>query len=89
MKKKPGCLGYMGDYTTQLIGDDSKPSDYLKYLLVFLAASLDSYIHLEFSLTIAERHMSSVLNSICIGHFFGLLEFIPVVSFFLKFVRYP
>ena len=34
-------------------------------------------------------HLSSVLNSICIGHFFGLLEFIPVVSFFLKFVRYP
>ena len=36
-----------------------------------------------------KSQMSSVLNSICIGHFFGLLEFIPVVSFFLKFVRYP
>ena len=33
--------------------------------------------------------LSSVLNSICIGHIFGLLEFIPVVSFCLKFVRYP
>ena len=33
--------------------------------------------------------LSSVLNSICIGHIFRLLEFIPVVSFLLKFVRYP
>ena len=24
-EKNPGCLGYIGDYTTQLYGDYSKP----------------------------------------------------------------
>ena len=25
MKKKPGCLGYIGDYTASYIGDYNKP----------------------------------------------------------------
>ena len=35
------------------------------------------------------QYLSSVLNSTCIRHIFRLLEFMPVVSCFLMFVRYP
>lgn len=40
-------------------------------------------LHIKFGVQndFNEFHLSSVLNSICIGHIFGLLKFIPIVTF--------